>query len=196
MITFDRLNRRMHLYLGLFLIPWVVMYGASSFVISHHAWLRSDQQPVWKLVFEREYHHAVNDQKEPREVAGEILKDIGMEGAFWSQRPKPDELRIDRFGFWGSTRLTYLIKDHKLRAEHQRMTWDQALLRMHFRGGFAQSSFWDNGWAVIVDVACIGILLWIASGLIMWWRLPRTRLWGALAVGGGIVSFLLLVWRL
>ncbi len=196
MITFDRINRRTHLYLGLCLIPWVVMYGASSFVISHRTWFQSDQQPAWGLVFEREYHHPINDQKEPREVAGEILKDIGMEGAFWTQRPKPDELRIDRFGFWGSTRLTYNVKDHKLRAERQRMPWDQALLRMHFRGGFAQSSFWDNFWAVIVDLACIGILLWIASGIFIWWRLARTRLWGALAVGGGILSFLLLVWKL
>ncbi|MEO8425771.1 MAG: hypothetical protein ABI651_01535 [Verrucomicrobiota bacterium] len=38
MITFDRINRRTHLYLGLILIPWVMMYGISSFVISHHAW--------------------------------------------------------------------------------------------------------------------------------------------------------------
>ena len=30
MITFDRVNRRIHLYLGLILIPWVMMYGVSS----------------------------------------------------------------------------------------------------------------------------------------------------------------------
>jgi len=196
MITFDRINRRTHLYLGLFLMPWVIMYGASSFVISHHAWFQSHQEPPWELVFEREYHHPINDQKEPREIAGEILKDLGLEGAFWAQRLKPGELRVDRFSFWGSTRLTYLIKDQKLRAEHQRMPWDQALLRMHFRGGFVQSSFWDILWAVAVDLACVGILLWIASGLFMWWRLSRTRVWGAVAVGAGILSFLVLVWTL
>jgi len=30
----------------------------------------------------------------------------------------------------------------------------------------------------------------------MWWRLPRVRAWGALAVGAGLFSFLLLVWKL
>ena len=47
-----------------------------------------------------------------------------------------------------------------------------------------------------VDVACLGIIMWVASGMIMWWRLPRLRTWGAIAVGGGILSFGLLVWTL
>jgi hypothetical protein len=196
MITFDRINRRTHLYLGLFLLPWVIMYGASSFLVSHQAWFRSEQPPGWELLFEREYHHPINDRQDLREVAGEILKDLDLEGAFWTQRPKPGELRIDRFGFLGSTRLTYLIKEQKLRGERQRMPWNQVLQRMHFRGGFLQDSFWDDLWAVIVDVVCISILLWIVSGLLLWWRLVQTRVWGALAVGAGILSFLLLVWKL
>ena len=196
MMTFDRFNRRTHLYLGLFLVPWILMYGASSFIISHRSWFQSNEPPRWDLLFEREYRHAIDDQKPLRAVAAEILRDLNMEGAFWTQRPTPDELRIDRFGFWGSTRLTYLVKEHKLKAEHQRMAWDQALPRMHFRGGFAQSRFWDTFWAVTVDLACLGILLWIASGLIMWWRLAPVRVWGAVALGGGLLSFLLLIWSL
>lgn len=198
MITFDRLNRRAHLYLGLFLLPWFLMYGASSLLVSHPKWFRPEghAQPPWETLFEREYQHPVDDRKDLREVAGEILKDLGMEGAYWVQRPKPGELSINRFGFWGSTRLTYLIQDRKLRAERQRIPWHQTLLRLHFRGGFLQTTFWDDLWAVIVDLVCLGILLWIAGGLFMWWRLAQTRVWGAVAVGAGIVSFLLLVWTL
>ncbi|MEO8425772.1 MAG: hypothetical protein ABI651_01540 [Verrucomicrobiota bacterium] len=51
-------------------------------------------------------------------------------------------------------------------------------------------------WAFMVDLSCVGILLWIASGLIMWWRLSRTRVWGAIALGGGLLAFLLLGWTL
>lgn len=198
MISFDLINRRTHLYLGLFLLPWFAMYGASSLLVSHPKWFRPEgqPQPTWETLFEREYHHPVDDQKELRAQAGEILKDLGMEGAFWTQRPKPGELRIDRFGFWGSTRLTYLIKEQKLRAERQRVPWHQVLLRLHFRGGFLQTSFWDDFWAVMVDLVCLSILLWIASGLLMWWRLAQTRRWGTLALGAGFLSFLLLVWTL
>ena len=195
MKNFDHLNRRTHLYLGLFLIPWLLMYGFSSFLISHHAWFRSDRPPTWQPLFEREYHRLIPEQADLRVAALEILKDCQLEGAFWAQRSKPDEIRINRFRFWDETRLTYRIKDQRLRAERQRLRWDQVILRMHFRGGFQQPTVRDDLWAILVDVACLGILLWIVSGLLMWWRLARLRVWGAIAVGGGIVSFLLLVWR-
>ena len=196
MKSFDRINRRTHLYLGLFLMPWLLMYGLSSFLISHHSWFRSNQEPPWEPLFDREYQRPVTDTKDLRETAREILNDSRLEGAFWAQRPKPEEIRIDRFGFWGQTRLTYFIRDQRLRAEHQRMRWDQVVLRMHFRGGFAQPTFWDDFWAVMVDFACVGIFIWIASGLYMWWRLSRLRIWGAVALCGGILSFLLLMWTL
>ena len=196
MITFDRVNRRIHLYLGLALIPWVMLYGFSSFVISHHAWFRSETEPPWKLLSEREYRHPIPAQGDLREVAKEILRDNNLEGAFSTQRPNPAELRINRNSFFNLTRLTYLINEHKLRAERRELRWDQVVLRMHFRGGYHHPLFLNLLWAVMVDVTCVAILLWIASGLTMWWRLSRTRVWGAVALGAGALSFALLIWRL
>lgn len=196
MKRFDLINRRAHLYLGLFLLPWLTMYGVSSFLISHHAWFRSDQPPNWQPVFERPYQRPAPADADLREVAHEILKDCQMEGAFWAQRPKADEIRINRFRFWDETRLIYSVKEKRLRAERQLIRWDQVVLRMHFRGGFQQPTFLDDLWAILVDVVCLGIVAWIGTGLVMWWRLARLRLAGALAVMGGVLSFLFFVWRL
>jgi len=196
MISFDKINRRTHLYLGLFLIPWLLMYGVSSFIIIHQSWFGAGKQLVWEPLFEREYRRPIADQEDLRVTAQEILNDCNLEGAFWADKPNPDTLHIDRFSFWGSTRLTYSIKDQKLKAERQRMRPSQAVVRMHFRGGYGQPTLWDKFWGLLVDLACVGIIIWIASGLIMWWRLPRLRGWGAIAVGGGVLSFLLLIWKL
>jgi hypothetical protein len=196
MITFDRINRRTHLYLGLILIPWVMMYGISSFIISHRAWFQSKTEPAWKPMFEREYNHPIPAQGDLRAIATEILRENDLEGAFYAQRPSAGELRINRNTFFDQTRLTYLINEHRLRAERQEMPWDQAILRMHFRSGYNQPSFLNLLWAIMVDVACVAILLWIASGLLMWWRVSRTRVWGACAIGAGVLSFVLLVWKL
>jgi hypothetical protein len=67
---------------------------------------------------------------------------------------------------------------------------------MHFRGGFQQPTLLNDLWAVLVDVVCAGILVWIGSGLVMWWRLTRLRVSGAIAMLGGIASFLAFIWRL
>jgi len=195
-MSLDKINRRTHLYLGLFLMPWLLMYGVSSFIIIHQSWFGGEKQAAWEPVFEKEYRHPIPEQGELRTVAQEILKDCNLEGAFWANKPNPDILQINRFTFWDSTRLTYSVKEQKLKAERQRMRLSQAIVRMHFRGGFGQPRFWDKFWGLLVDLACLGILIWVASGLIMWWRLPRLRTWGAIAVGGGLLSFLLLIWSL
>ena len=205
-MNFDRINRRLHLYLGLILLPWVTMYGVSSFILSHQAtWFKFDKQPVWETVFEKPYQHAIPDdanQANPtnravlRTVAAEILKENNLEGAFYANRPKTNEVTINRNTFFEQTRLTYSITDQKLRAERQRRRWDQVIVGMHFRNGYDQPLFLNKLWAFTVDLTCFTILLWVVSGLIMWWRLAQVRVWGALALGGGILSFLFLMWRL
>jgi hypothetical protein len=195
-MTFDKFNRRTHLYLGLFLMPWLFMYGLSSFIIIHQSWFRANQPFASQTLFEKDYHRPVSDQADLRATAQAILKDCNLEGAFWADKPKPDTLHIDRFSFWESTSLTYSIKDQKLTAKRQPMRASQGIMRMHFRGGYGQPTFWDKFWGLLVDFACVGIIIWVASGLIMWWRLPRLKAWGAIAVGGGILSFLFLCWTL
>ena len=181
-------------------MPWLLMYGVSSFTVIHNSWFRSDR-PGREVLFEKTYGRPVNLQgannsPELRAAAQEILKECNLEGAFWADKPNRDTLHIDRFSFRDSISLTYSAKDQKLKAEHQPMRWSQVPQRMHFRGGYGQPGFGNKFWGLLVDVACGGIIIWVASGLIMWWRLPRWRTWGAIAVAGGILSFALLVWTL
>ena len=200
MITFDKINRRAHLYLGLFLMPWLLMYGVSSFIVIHNTWFPGDR-PGREVLFEKAYSHPVNLQganNSPglRAAALEILKECNLEGAFWADKPNADTLHIERFSFRDSISLTYSANDQKLKAEHQPMPWSQVPQRMHFRGGYEQPDLGNKSWGVIVDLACVGILIWVISGLIMWWQLPRLRTWGAIALAGGFISFCLLVWTL
>ena len=166
---------------------------SSSFIISHHAWFRSQSEPPWTPLFDRAYRYPVPEKDDLPVVANEILKENNLEGAFDVQRPNPTELGITRRSFFNQTRLTYLINEHKLRAERQQFRWDQAVVRMHFRGGYHHPLFLNFLWAIMVNVVCVAFLVWIASGLVMWWRLAHTRVWGALALCAGALSFALLI---
>ena len=64
---------------------------------------------------------------------------------------------------------------------------------MHIRAGFVQESFLSDLWAVVVDIVCVAFVLWVATGLYMWWLQSQTRRWGALALGAGCLSFFLFV---
>ncbi len=66
---------------------------------------------------------------------------------------------------------------------------------MHAKGGFEQGGL-HNLWAVIVDIVCFAMILWIITGIVMWWTLPFARMWGWVAFGSGIASFTWFVWHL
>ena len=50
--------------------------------------------------------------------------------------------------------------------------------------------FLFDAWAVVIDFVMLAILIWIASGLYMWYQLRQTWFWGAIALGSGVTSFL------
>jgi len=196
MKSFDHLNRRIHLYLGLFLLPWLCMYGVSSFMISHPDWFAAVRISNMAAGIRKGLlAEDPGGRGDPPRCARDSQR-RGLEGAFWVQRPNAREIRINRFRFRNEIRLIYSISDHRLRAERQQFGWNRLAVRLHFRGGFLQPTFFDDLWAVLVDVVCVGILIWITSGMVMWWRVARLRLWGSVALVGGVTSFVIFAWRL
>ena len=67
---------------------------------------------------------------------------------------------------------------------------------LHGRGGFEQEGWLDRSWSVIVDLVCLAIVLWIASGVYMWWGLPGSRTWGLITIAAGAATFMFFTLRL
>jgi hypothetical protein len=201
-MTFSHLNRRGHLYLGLALLPWFFMYGISSLPFAHNQFFeRRDAAkglPMWTLRSE----HAVDAPipQDPAELRGfgrTLLQHSGVEaGTFGAYRQTPTQVNVYVYSFWKSTQLKYYADQQRLTVEDRRFRWDQFLTGMHARGGFEQDGLLDRSWSVVVDVVCLAIVLWIASGLYMWWGLPASRPWGWLAIGAGAASFVFFMLRL
>jgi hypothetical protein len=80
----DRIVRSVHLYTGLFLVPWMLVYAASAFFLNHGPTFRKwlDFKPP-KLEVVREVDFVPNDSfpKVPVEQAAAILKHLELEGA-------------------------------------------------------------------------------------------------------------------
>ena len=196
-MSLDRFIRRLHLYLGLASLPWLLVYGVSSLLLSHPGWFARPPAPeVWQPLFERAYDRPVAESAELRTVARAILIDCELDGAFWAERPRPDELRITRYRFGSDTRLTYRINEHRLRAERRTAGGRDYIVRLHFRGGFQQPSIWDGAWAVAVDLTCLALVLWVITGLWLWWRVRSLRGSGFFALAAGMMTFAALLWWL
>jgi hypothetical protein len=127
-------------------------------------------------------------------VAGEqVLQELGLKGSFFATRPKPDQLVISLRNFRAPTRVTYFIAEHRLLVEDRLFHWSSFFTGMHLRFGYGQGPWVDDLWAVLLDIVCISFVVWVASGIYIWWHIRRTRFWGALTMVAGLVSFLLIV---
>lgn len=196
-VSFHHLNRRLHLYLGLVLLPWFAMYAVSSIPFAHTQYFeRRDAAkglPLWTLRAELPLETPIpDDPTAMRAFGADLLRRTGVETAsFGTYRAGPAQLNVYAYSFWKSTQLKYFSDRKLVTVEDRRFRWDHFLTGMHARGGFEQEGWMATSWSVVVDVVCVSMLVWIASGLYMWWGLPGHRRWGWLAIGAGTAAFVL-----
>jgi hypothetical protein len=195
MKNWNLLFRRTHLYLGLLLIPWMLVYALSTFVFNHGEHFRAYRaaEPLWLPLWEKDYaFDAPADAAGLRAATQRLLDEHGLSGAFAARR-QGQRLNINVQNFWHPRRVTYDFTTKKLRAEERRSTPLDVLIRLHERAGYGQGGPLNNLWAFFVDLFSVATLAWIATGLFLWWKLSATRRWGWLALGGGLATILALL---
>ena len=200
-MTFNHFNRRLHLYLAMALVPWFLMYSLSSLMFNHPAIGKalSNEGPDWKPRFEaRPYDGQIDASADPdalRKFGAQVLRDVDEDCAYgaWLRDGK---INVYCHSFLSTTSFTYHIENKTLKADDRIFEWTHFIGGLHERGGYQQDSFLDDLWAFMVDLVCVGFIVWVASGLYMWWKLPRLRRWGSVALACGLGTFLLFLWGL
>jgi hypothetical protein len=188
----SRIIRRTHMYLALFLSPWMLMYALSTMAMNHRQ--RFVAQPVFEKVGDQAYQGSFPAGAAPGQIARQVLRDLGLEGAFAVQGPGPDgRLIINRQDLVAPRRITYWPSEGRLLVEKLSFRSPAFLERFHRRRGFQHPFLLDDAWAVTVDLVIAAMVFWGLSGLWMWWEMRVTRLWGAMfaVLGAGLFAFFL-----
>jgi hypothetical protein len=194
----DRVLRWIHLYTGLFLLPWMLVYGTSALCLNHNQWFikKLNITPIhWET--EREVDFRPDDEfpQEPAQQAQAIVKLLDLDGAHSIiGKPTPEQMIINRICATGNYRITWRKGRSLIVVEKQKSFSFYRLIHfLHFRGGYAQPYFANIAWAAIVDAVAISMWLWVISGVYLWWRRSRKLLFGFLSLAAGLLSFVGLV---
>lgn len=200
MKPFSHVVRRTHLYLTLFCLPWIVMYGVTSLGFSHPDWFDPGpnqynsggegwvEEGSWPCTTE------IPEGPVPREVAAELLAVAGVDAdAFGAWRPNDRHVNVEIMSFWTIRRAHYRMDERRLILYSRKAYPRQILTSMHVRAGYQHDGVLNLAWAVLVDLVAIGFVLWVVTGIYIWWQLPKMRRWGALALGAGVLSFVALL---
>ena len=193
--------RRTHLYLALFALPWFVMYGVSALAFSHPGLfeegpnLYNPASGAWTEEGTWPCSLAVPAEGQiDRDLAERMLEIAGLEPDAYETYPRsPNRLDVHKVAFWDAWRLSYHVDEQRLVLHSRKVYPQHALTGMHVRSGYHHRGVLNDAWAVMVDVVSVGFLLWVVTGLIVWWQLPRMRWWGMAGLAAGALSFVLLL---
>ena len=194
----DRIMRSTHLYTGLFLAPWLLVYATSGLFLNHHQWFREKfgvTPPKWDVVREVKFVPSETFPTAPAEQAEAILRHVELEGAHHIMgTPNAQRMMINRISGGGNYRITWhRDRDLIIVQRLQPFSFYRLVHFLHFRSGFRQSQWPHLVWGMMVDAVTITMWLWVLTGLYIWFRVPRKRALGSLCVIGGSVLFIVLV---
>jgi hypothetical protein len=197
-VSFSRILRRVHMYLGLFLAPWLLMYALSTIVMNHRAMFRDPAaSPAIKTEFERSWAGVIAPDAKPPEIASQVLKDLRLEG-FHTVNATPNGRRITilRQDPITPRRIIFTPEDGKLIVQKQEFRMPGFLERLHRRRGYQSEFFLQSMWALSVDLVILAIVFWGISGLWLWWEMRRTRFLGGVLFCSGCVLFMIFLLRI
>lgn len=187
---FSRLLRRTHMYLALFLAPWVLMYAVSTATMNHRKWFEGhygEGPAPYRTLFERKME-VVLPEGAAKAQGAVLLASLGLEGAFTAQR-RGEVLVVQRQQMASPLRVSFDAASSMVKVEEQEFRANGWLERMHRRRGYQQQFAADLIWAVLVDTTIAAMLFWALSGLWMWWEMKATRALGGLALAAGAALF-------
>jgi hypothetical protein len=196
---FSKIVRRTHMYLALFLTPWVLAYAASTMVMNHRDLFRriyGGAAPAWVKESERSYRPELPAGAPPQAVGREILRELGLEGAFNARRDAAGVVTIVRQEPVVQKRVVYRPAEGSVIVEREEFRMPAFLERIHRRRGYQHPFVLEDSWAFSVDAFIVAMIFWFASGLWMWWEMGATRRTGALFAAGGLALFALFLFTI
>ncbi len=193
----SKVLHRTHLYLALFLMPWMLMYALSTMAMNHRETFKAyygGRLVEYRKVEEQIYTGMFAEGAGSRIVAEQILNDLDLDGTH-TVRGRLDRGRITilRQDPITPKRITYTTKDRRVVVEEQIFRPPSFLESLHRRRGYGHEYVLEDVWAFSVDLVILAMVFWAVSGIWMWWEVRSTRGLGALCAGVGVLLFLFFV---
>ena len=185
------------MYLALFLFPWMLMYAVSTMVMNHRTFFVARYgggPPAYEKEREFVFDGGFQPDVDLKTISHQILSAAGLDGAHGVTRRSDGTIVITRNDLTTPRRLTYVASSGRVLIESMPPRADAMLERFHRRRGYATGYALDTVWAVSVDLVIAAMIVWVLSGLWMWWEMKATRALGATAAmaGAGLFAFYLL----
>jgi len=183
-------NRRLHYYLGLYLLFFVWLFAFSGLLLNHSSWSFAEFWPNRKESTATQTivaPPAGNDFAQ----ATDLMRQLGIVGEIEWTASGTNANRLD-------FRLSQPGRVLDIKADYARQ--EATVKRIEFNGwGFMRTLHTFSGvrrgdarnerdwvltrvWVFAMDAVAAGLIVMVLSSLYMWYKIPQKRRWGAISL--------------
>lgn len=190
--TLNSWVRTLHLYLGLFLSPFLLIFALSAIVIAHAAmpWGGSEASVETRIVA-----FTPPDIADNRAFAKEVQRRLGIEGEadYVGRRENSIVIPVREPGLTRTIQIDTISNTAAI--ETQKTGFWDGLVYLHKKPGqhnvAMQKNSWPMAvWAVLADATIYLLLFATVSGIYLWLLLRAERKAGLAFLGLGAVTFM------
>jgi hypothetical protein len=170
--------RKIHLFCGLVILAFLMMYFVSGYIMVHRPWFMSAPPPPTTQTASLESAGALP----PEQLAAEVKNKLGLVGRVQFPQKQPADVTrfwVNRPGVM--VRVDVPAGGHAVTVTTQRVGLVGTLIMLHkVRGYDGQLAF--DACALFCDLAGLSMIVFALSGVYLWWKRAKKRLWGVLCL--------------
>lgn len=194
--AFYRWTRDLHLYVGLFASPFVLVYAASAILLNH----AYPSPTARSLIFPRIVAIRVTDSDDGMSVARQVREQVGVRGEIGYVNRKPQghtlSFPIETPGRLTSVKVDLAAGTATLMEQPTGLA--DATIYLHKMPGPHNVKIRGNWvftrlWSWLADGTVYAILFLSVSGVYLWVVIRAARRYGLLFLGAGALSFAAIV---
>ena len=194
--TFEVWNRKLHYYLGLYLLFFVWLFALSGLLLNHSSWKFAE---FWSNRKETTYERQITAPVPASDLvqANDLMRQLDLTGEVEWTATRNNSSRLD----FRVTRPGHIFEINT-DLEQKRATvkrtdlnaWGVMRLLHTFTGVRMNDSrnerdwILTSVWAFAMDAVAAGLILMVLSSLYMWYELPQKRRLGAIILSLGWLS--------
>jgi len=170
--------RKIHLYCGLIILIFLMMYFVSGYMMVHRPWfVAAPPAPTTKMATLESTGALPTEQ-----LAAEVQKKLGLVGRI--QFPPKQPAEVTRF--WvvrpgTMIRVDVPARAHLIYLTTQRVGLVGTLIMLHKVRGYDGQLIFD-AYAFFCDLAGLSMILFAISGVYLWWKRVKNHSWGVLCL--------------
>ena len=175
--------RKIHLYSGLVILVFLMMYFVSGYVMIHRPWFggQSGKPPA---DVRTETLAGYTGPREPEALAAYVVERFQLRGRANVPPPARQPQKSVRFNVVRPGTIQQVDVPHDGDAVVITTTRENlagVLVQLHRVHGYGGGLLW-NAFVLFNDLASASCILFALSGVYLWWKTAKRKIWGVLCL--------------